>query len=297
MELQTVKSGVFTRRACRAIAISFGLLPAIASAATCEQSVTKSGTFVGGQRYEVQADIPHLGVAAAFQQLRAVYQISKIRILAEDRARGTMAAELGATLLEQAIPITISAQNKPNSSILKMVYDVRPGEVVGGGWVRRHMCSVLTQIRAGASLAQTSEPQSSLAPRLAVPTRPDDEANNATPIETSALAGQVLRAQSNPARIDASFVGRLYRVTGMVSNITIRSGGYAVWFEGEPPKGSEEEQWQHPSLAVICLVPRTNPQAAAALSIRSQGTLTGRFAKLDHDPRAPAIILEDCRTP
>ncbi len=294
------------------IALLSGLQPLAAHAASCEASIVKRGTFFEGARYEVQVEIPQMSVATAFQQLRSIYQISKIRILSEDKAGGMMKAELGATLFEQAIPITISASGQATSNRLRMAYDVRPGEVVGGGWVRRHMCSVLAQIRA---MVPSIQPPSSQTARSAL-TRPPppslltgqnlvkpvsatapSPAVSATIIETSTLAAQVIQARSNPARLDANFIGRTFRVSGLVSNIAIRSGGYAVWFEGEPQKGSEEEQWQNPSLAIKCLVSRTEVQAAAALSMGSRGTLTGRFSKLDDDPRAPAVILENCSMP
>jgi hypothetical protein len=257
--------------------------PVHARAGTCEGNVAKSGSFLAGQQFRVQAKIPQLNIDDAFRQLRAIYAISNIKVVGEDQANGVLKAETRGNLLVLPQLIGASVREEGGSSTLRMTYDIKPAELVSGRWIARHMCSVLVQIRGGAS-AQT------VAPRPAA-------RDTVTPIEASALARSVNAAAPNPAKLDVDFVGRRYQVSGRVLSILEARGGYAVWFEGLPPVDPSEPAWVRPQLAVKCFVPKQAAPSAAALTVSARGTLTGRFSRLDTDPRAPAVILQDCGLP
>jgi hypothetical protein len=258
-------------------------VPGYARAEPCEGSVARSGSLFGGQQFRVEANIPQLSVVDAFRQLRAIYQISNIKVVGEDRAIGALKAELKGSLLEQPQMIDVFIREEGGVATLQMTYGIAPGELVISRSIAKHMCSVLTQIRGGVSVQ-------SLGARASL-------RDTATSIEATELARRVDAAASNPAKLDVDFVGRRFQVIGRVLSISEANAGYAVWFEGLPLPDANEPDWGRPRLAVKCMVPKQRANAAAGLTVKMRGVLVGRFLRLDTDPRAPAVILQDCDAP
>lgn len=254
-------------------------MPGSALAETCPKTVIASGDILGGRQYRAQAAVPHLSVDGVFRQLRAIYAMSNIRIVSENPTVGLMQAEIAATAFEQARLISVLVREEGETGTVQMSYAIKAGELVNGGSIRKHLCSVLTQLVG-------RPPEGGKA-----------TANGVRPVKSRALAQQVDAAKANPAKLDTSFVGRLYQVSGLVLRVSIVSRGYAVWFEGLPMLTSNQPGADRPRLAVQCIVSKEHAEAAAGLTVTQRGTLVGRFARLNQDPRAPAVVLEDCRSP
>jgi hypothetical protein len=263
-------------------AITGFLAPAYAQAATCQQSVVKSGSLWSGHQFSAQAEAQGLSVDTAFKSVRAQFNAAGLRVFQDDPLRGRIVADASAKLLEPARQVTLDYRQGRETATIRIVQSYPPGVMMSATAAGDQLCNTFAQLFRDARVQQ------------AVQTRRPPPAIG---IDATALALQVKDARDNPARVNTQFIGRIYRVGGTVRRITETQTGYAVAFEVEPRLAEFEVRKAWIGIDVTCKVERARAPTVAALSINERASLIGRFAKFDDYRATPTIILEDCQAP
>jgi hypothetical protein len=258
-------------------------------AATCQETVARSGTLLTGRQFATQLSLPGFTIDQVFRQIREALIRNGLRITSEDRATGTIAAAVGPTLLEPSRSVKAVVFKQGNDGRISMTERYPPGVMIGGSQARKNICATLDQVVINSG--------SSRQPR-AITVEPGTPRGGDTiaPIEAITLAREVQLAKDNPARLQTRFVDRLYRMSGRVLRIVETNTGFAVSFETDsPPEDDIYRSWSR--MAITCTVTKAQTATVAAIDVGTRATLIGRFARIDNYRATPTIYLEECRAP
>ncbi len=259
------------------LALTCVATPAVA--VTCEESFQKKGDFFNGSAFAARVQVEGLSVEKAFSQLRPILARDGIRVLSTDLTTGEMKAQNPATPFQRALPIDVFASVDNNIATVEMVFTLPGGVTAKRETVKKHLCGALNQLQPPATATSTAPAQ------VVDPT-------SAIAIEAIALANQVKEAAGNPARIRLNFIGKTFRVSGKVLDISEGNGSYAVSFEGDRPTTGSSSTKNTNRMAIMCTMAKNQDATVAALQTNQRTTLIGLFQSFDKE--ANSIKLEGC---
>lgn len=271
-----------------------GLTASPAVATMCDTNFEQRGTYPERRHYVSHVDIPGTTPAIAFGQLKTIFAETGIRVLSEDRAVGQIIAEMPARTLIPAQPVTVHYTEAEQVGRVELVWTVKEELIMSRRSMQRDICAVLGRLTDADGRVPT-EPQPRLAFSPAVITAvPVVQGPAFIDIEASDLARQVSLARDNPARINASFGGKTYRVSGVVRRVAETYAGYDVQFDGIAIPTADSDYIRETRMQIVCHVPKAKIAAAAAVYPDQRGTLTGKFERLENHSLLPQISLGDC---
>lgn len=261
------------------LAAVLAALPALAQAATCEASFTKTVNPLMGSQYAASVTIEGLSRASAMTQMRGVAQKHSLSVLVDEPEAGSMLLEDPETFQHKAIPIVVSVAEAGRATTVEMVIKTGSGAFAKTDAMRAAICGMLADLKPGRSTAMAS-------------------AGPSPPVRMQAfvLSQQVSREErENPATIPLRHRGRAYTLVGVVDYVIKDGDAYRVAFDVAP---KTELLGPLPGVVglpvgISCLM---GPgQTAYALSLRKTNkvTLTGVFHQYDAFKRH--MWLNGCR--
>lgn len=274
-------------RAAFAIAAIAVVLPAAASAATCEQSFAKRGSLLTGLNFTAEVEAPDLTPASAVGQLRGVALNRKYDVILEEADAGSLLIEQPASGVARSFPILVTATEAGGVGTVRMEVKMPAGMATSADAVRTEVCAMLSQVKGGrAGLAAATEGMG--AKSVNAPTR----------IDAVTLSTQFAReSMKNDAALPLRYKGKAFSVWGAVDHV-MKDGEYIrVAFDTPEPRDRaiRLDLPGDPGFMVYisCLMARG--QSAYALTLKKGALirLTGTFYQ--YDPFKHAVWLNECR--
>lgn len=254
-------------------------LPAVASAATCEESFRKSVNPLTGSQYSAAVTIEGLSRPSAMAQMRGVAQKNGLAVLVDEPEAGSLLLEDPETFQHKAIPIVVSATEAGRATTVEMVIRTGSGAFAKTAAMRAAICGMLADLKPGRT-AQAS---------AAAPAKP-------VRMQAFALSQQVSREErENAAVIPLRHRGRAYTLIGVVDYVIKDGDAYRVAFDVQP---KTELLGPLPGIVglpvgISCLMGPGQTAYALALRKTDKVTLTGVFHQYDEFRRH--MWLTGCR--
>ncbi|NJP12359.1 MAG: hypothetical protein HC866_25230 [Leptolyngbyaceae cyanobacterium RU_5_1] len=258
------------------LTLAFMSLATPAVATTCEESFQKKGDFFNGAAFSARVQVDGLSVEKAFSQLRPILAREGIKTLSTDLSTGVIKAENPATAFQRALPIDVFASTDGTRLNVEMVFTLPSGVTARRETVKKYLCNALNQLVPERTT--TAESPSKVEPAIE--------------IDASTLTKRVKESADNPARIRLNFIGKTFRVSGKVLNISDTDGAYTVAFDGVPPTTGKSSTEKTNRTMVLCMMAKKQDATVAALQTNQRATLVGRFQGFD--TKTNSILLQDC---
>jgi len=269
------------RLSCLFVPIAL-LVPALAHAGTCEESFTKSGSILSGQKFAASVTLPGLKPASAIGQMRGIVVAKGYDVLAVEPEDGSMLIEQAQTGKARAFPLTITATD---DGIVRMEAKLRAGMSAPSEPAKAEMCGMLNQLKTGkagtlaASTGMTA-------------------AGNKTALDMDALSisHQISKdTQRNAAAISLRYKDKTFIVSGRVKSLDKLGDAYVVTYDIPEPYN---EAIRLPGTApfktdIFCRLAKGQSVFALQLKPGTKIKLSGVYANFD--PSAHGLLLENCR--
>jgi hypothetical protein len=120
--------------------------PAIAQAASCEQSFAKKGNPLTGLRFTANVQVANMSPASAVGQLHGIVAAKGYDILVADQEAGSLLIEQPATAKARSFPLEFTAA--PDGTVV-MEAKLRGASSVPEAAARTEMCGILNQLKGG----------------------------------------------------------------------------------------------------------------------------------------------------
>jgi hypothetical protein len=269
------------RLSCLFVPIAL-LVPAAAHAGACEDSFTKGGSILSGQKFAASVTLPGLKPASAIGQMRGIVVAKGYDVLAAEPEEGSMLIEQAQTRKARAFPITVTAT--PDGKVL-MEAKLRAGMSAPSEAAKEEMCGMLAQLKTGkAGTAAASTGMTA--------------AGNKTALDMDALSisHQISKdTQRNAAAIPLRYKGKTFIVSGTVKSIDKLDDAYVVTYDIPEPYN---EAIRLPGAApfktdIFCRLAKGQSVFALQLKPGKRIKLSGIYANFN--PTAHGLLLEDCR--
>jgi len=272
-------------RARYLFALSWLCTPFAAQAATCEATFVKSGSPIGGLRFNASIEVPDLTPPSAIGQMRGIAVSKGYDVLVAEAEDGSMLIEQPRTGKARAFPITITATAEGKRGTVTMEAKLRAGMLVGADAARTEMCGMLGQLKGGkAGLAAASSGMTAV--------------GTSAPLAISALAfsHQISKdTERNAAAVPLRYKGKSFIIDGNVDYVTKDGDAYRVAYSIPHP---HEEILRLPNTApfktdIMCIMAKG--QAAYTLQLKPKKgiKLMGIFDEFSETKRV--VWLKDCR--
>lgn len=269
------------RLSCLFIPIAL-LAPALAHAGTCEESFTKGGSILSGQKFAASVTLPGLKPASAIGQMRGIVVAKGYDVLAVEPEDGSMLIEQAQTGKARAFPLTITATD---DGTVRMEAKLRAGMSAPSEPAKAEMCGMLNQLKAGK--AGTAAASAGMA-----------AAGNKAPLEMDALSvsHQISKdTQRNAAAIPLRYKDKTFIVSGRVKSMDKLGDAYVVTYDIPEPYN---EAIRLPGTApfktdIFCRLAKGQSVFALQLKPGAKIKLSGVYANFD--PSAHGLLLENCR--
>lgn len=269
------------RLSCICVPIAL-LVPALAHAGTCEESFTKSGSFISGQKFAASVTLPGLTPASAIGQMRGIVVGKGYDVLAAEPEDGSMLIEQPQTGKVRAFPITITATPDGN---VRMEAKLRAGMSAPSEPAKAEMCGMLNQLKTGR--AGTAAASAGM-----------NAAGNKAPLDMDALSisHQISKdTQRNAAAIPLRYKDKTFIVSGTVKSIDKMDDAYVVTYDIPEPYN---ETIRLPGTApfktdIFCRLAKGQSVFALQLKPGKRIKLSGVYANFN--PNAHGLLLENCR--
>lgn len=267
-----------------ALAVSFAL-PAAAQAATCEETFTKSGSIISGQKFIAMTSVPDLPPAVAINQMRAIVAKRGYDLLAVEPQSGSMLIEQAMTGKARAFPIEISATSANGAGTVQMVAKLRAGMSTKPELAKAEMCGVLAELKGGK------------AGRLAAASGANATTVQAAPAAMSvqAFSQQISKdAERNATAIPQRYANKRFTLDGSVDHMSTHNGKNFVSFKVLQP---HEMFLKLPNMAstiadVRCVMASGTSVFTYQLKVGKSTKMTGTFDEFDSI--MDIIWLKDC---
>jgi len=258
------------------------LAPSLGHAATCEESFTKSGSIISGQKFNASVTLADLTPASAIGQMHGIVVGKGYDVLATEAEEGTMLIEQPQTGKVRAFPITITAT--PDGTV-RMEAKLRAGMSAAADGARNEMCGMLNQLKGGkAGRAAATTGMTATGTKAAFE------------IDALALSHQVSKdTERNAAAIPLRYKDKTFVIKGTVKSIDKFGDSYVVLYDIPEPY---EELIRLPNAAafktdLVCRLARGQSVYALQLKPGKGIRLTGVYDAFD--PIRHVLALRDCR--
>lgn len=244
-------------------------------AGQCEDNFVKKGNTFTGAEYSSSLKVPGLSIANAVGQMRNLAIADGMDVLDESVESGSLLLEKPENLAHKTLPIHVTAKADGGATDVAMVMKTRRGAFASAESIKRAMCNMLAQLKAGKGpVARTATAQ-----------KPID-------MLATALASQVERqAEDNAAAIPARYKGKVYSLKGRNQGVRGENGHYTVSFDRKP--GESELTKSMFETQVICVLAANQNAYAMTLQQNDRLQLTGTFDRYDSSNRV--VVLKECR--
>jgi hypothetical protein len=264
-------------------ALVFILAPSIAHAATCEESFTKTGSIISGQKFGASVTVPDLSPSSAIGQLRGIVIMKNYDVMAAEPEDGSMLIEQPQTAKARAFPITITAS--PDGTV-RMDAKLPIGMTANADSAKNEFCGMLNRLKGGG--AGNAAAATGIA---AVATKAPLE------LDSLSLSHQISKdTQRNPAAAAVRYQGKSFIVSGTVKSVDKVGDSFVVSYDIPEPY---QELLRLPNTAPFKtdLVCRLAPsQTVFALQLRPGKNikLTGDYENFD--PIGHLLVLQNCHS-
>jgi len=258
------------------------LVPCVAHAATCEESFTKGGSIISGQKFTASVTVAGLSQSSAIGQVRGIVANKGYDVLATEPQEGTMLIEQAQTGKVRAFPITITAT--PDGTVT-MEAKLRAGMSAQSDGARNELCGILNQLKSGRAGNMAAA-----AGMNATGTKA------ALEMDALSLSHQVSKdTERNAAAIPLRYKGKTFVIKGNVKMVDKVGSDWVVLYDIPEPY---QEALRLPNEAAFKtdMVCRLAPgQSVYALQLKpGKGIkLSGMFD--DFDPNRHVMHIRDCR--
>lgn len=259
------------------------LVPSLAHAATCEESFTKGGSIISGQKFTATVTLADLTPASAIGQLRGIVVAKGYDVLAAEPDDGSMLIEQPQTNKVRAFPITITASA---DGTVRMEAKLRAGMSAASDGARNEMCGMLNQLKSGKAGKAAAA-----AGMTATGTKAPLE------MDSLSLSHQISKdTQRNAAAIPLRYKDKTFIVSGTVKSIDKVGEAFVVTYDIPEPYN---EALRLPNAApfktdIFCQLARGQAVFALQLKPGKGIKLSGDYAKFD--PIGHALLLQNCRS-
>lgn len=268
------------------LALAAYCVPSVALAATCDESFTKSGSFIGGLRFKASVTVPDLTPASAIGQMRGIAAAKGYDILVAEAEDGSMLIEQPQTGKARAFPITVTATRNGRDGTVEMEAKLRAGQTVSSDAAKTEMCEMLGRIRggkAGVTAAASGMKAVSASAPLA--------------ISALSLSQQISKdTERNAAAIPLRYQGKTFIIDGLVEGVAQDRGDYIVAYKIPHPY---EQAIRLPNQAafktdIACVMAKG--QAAFTLQLKPGKSikLSGVYDRFS--PTSHILLLKDCKS-
>lgn len=268
-----------------ALGLAFALVPAAASAATCEETFVKRGNGITGLRFTAMTSVADMPVDVAINQLRGIVARSGYDIIAVEPAGGAMLIEQAQTATTRAFPIEITATVAGNVGTVQMEAKPKAGQFIKADLAKAEMCAVLAQLKGGKE------------GRLAARSSATATTVQAAPVAVSAqiLSQQISKdIERNPLSVSQRYANKRFILSGRVERIKQDGKDYRVWFEIlQPhemvirlPGGAQSHVEMGCALAV--------GQSVFAMQVKPKMSVKLLATYDDHDDTRGVVWFKDC---
>lgn len=258
------------------------LMPSLAHAASCEETFTKSGSIISGQKFEASVTVPDLTPSSAIGQMHGIVADKGYDILATEAEEGTMLIEQPQTGKARAFPITITATS---GGTVKMEAKLRAGMSAGAEGAKTEMCGMLNRLQGGkAGRAAATSGMAATGNKAALE------------IDALALSHQISKdTERNAAAIPLRYQGKTFVIKGTVKMVDKVGEGYVVLYDIPHPY---QEAIRLPNEAafktdIVCRMARGQSVYALQLKPGKGIRLSGVYASFDQIQHV--LVLQDCR--
>lgn len=260
--------------------------PALANAATCEESFVKKGAVIGGLKFTASVTVPDLAPPTAIYQVKGLALSRGYDVLTEEANEGSMLIEQPRTATTRTFPIIVSAVQEGRSSTVTLQANLRGGMIVKEDAARSEMCSMLNQVKGGkAGLAAAARGRGAVG-----------VASPPVKIQAQTLSGQLSREKDrNEEAIPLRYKGKSFIISGQVDYVKKDGDAYRVAFKILEPY---EMAIKLPGQAdfktdISCLMAKG--QAAFALTLRPKKNVKLQGTYYNYRGYPPIMWLDNCR--
>jgi hypothetical protein len=259
------------------------LIPSLAHAATCEDSFTKTGSIISGQKFGASVTVPDLTPASAIGQLRGIVVTKNYDVMAAEPEDGSMLIEQPQTGKARAFPITITAS--PDGTV-RMDAKLPVGMTANADSAKNELCGMLSQLksgRAGKAAAAAGMTATGTKAPLA--------------LDSLSLSHQISKdTQRNAAAAQIRYKGKSFIIDGTVKFVDKDGDTYVVSYDIPEPFN---EALRLPNTApfktdIFCRLARG--QAAFALQLKPGKGIKLSGDYMDFDPNRHVLVLQNCRS-
>lgn len=261
------------------------LAPTVVFAGQCEDSFSKAGNMITGQRFSARVTVPDLSPASAIQQLRGIVVAKQYQVITDDPESGAMLFEQAMQNGARGFPLTASAVSDGKSGTVTIEAKLKRGMSAQDNEAKTQLCSLLAQLKGGKAGAQAAAKGKSAT----------NKAQPALKMSVLAFSNTILNDwDKNKAAVVPRYKGRSFIIHGRVDSVYPNSdGSYSVYYEKIDPMSLPivlpGQQRDH--VQVICRVPKSQSTFALTLKTNARITLQGVFDDFNY----PRIWLTDCK--
>jgi hypothetical protein len=258
--------------------------PAIANAATCEESFAKSGNAITGLKFTASVSVKDLTAPSAVGQMRGIAIAKGYDILAEEPAAGAMLMEQPRTGKARSFPIVMSTVQAGALGVVTLEAKLPGAMAAPAEGAKTELCSMLSQLLGGKA-------------GLAAAARSKSAVSTVAPVTYSAQdLSQLLskESQRSAESIPLRYKGKVMIVTGTVDYVRKDGGQYRVAYKVLAP---HELAFRPPGLAdfktdISCLL--ADGQSVYALQLRAGKSIKLKGTYSDYDDIRDVMWLDGC---
>lgn len=258
------------------------LVPTFAHAGTCEESFTKGGSVLSGQKFAASVTLPGLKPASAIGQMRGIVVAKGYDVLAAEPEEGSMLFEQTQTKKARAFPLTVTAT--PDGTV-RMEAKLRAGMTVPSEAAKTEMCEMLGQLKTGKAGTVAASAGMTAAGN-----------NTALDMDALSISHQISKdTLRNAAAIPLRYKDKTFIVSGRVKSMDKLGDAYVVTYDIPEPYN---EAIRLPGAApfktdIFCRLAKGQSVFALQLKPGAKIKLSGVYANFD--PIRHGLALENCR--
>jgi len=265
---------------------AFLLVPSLAHAATCEESFTKTGNVIGGQKFGASVTVPGLTPASAIGQLRGIVVSRGYVVMTAEPEAGSMLFEQSVTNKARGFPMTADATASGGATTVTISAKLPAGMTAKADSAKTELCLMLGQLKPGrAGNAAAASGMTAT--------------GSAAPITMTAFSfsHQISKdTQRNAAATELRYRNKSFVLSGNVGELDKWGGAYVVLFDIPDPS---REALPLPNEApfktdIICKM--APGQAAYYLQLKPGKSIKLAGSYDSFDPDRHVLVLRDCRS-
>lgn len=262
------------------------LLPSMAQARTCEDSFTKSGSIISGQKFGAEVTVADLTPKSAIGQLRGIVSAQGYTVMAAEPEAGSMLFEQSVSGKARGFPLTATATASGAGTTVSIQAKLPAGMTAKAESAKSEVCQMLGALKGGRA-GTAAAAKGAAAPA------------SSAPIVMSAFSfsHQISKdTERNAAATELRYRGKNFVFDGRVGSLDKWGSGYAVMFDIPEPS---QEALRLPNQApfktdIICKMAAGQAPFYLQLKPGKSIKLSGTYESFN--PNRHVLVLKDCRS-